>query len=72
MGEQNAISAAAKRGEKLFNSERMECFHCHGGINFSDSVQHENLAFTEVAFHNTGLYNIDGHGAYPTPQTLIN
>ena len=72
LGEQNAISPAAKRGEKLFNSERTECFHCHGGINFSDSVQHENLAFTEVAFHNTGLYNIDGQGGYPVPNTGIN
>ena len=71
-GEQNAISAAAKRGEKLFNSERTECFHCHGGINFSDSVKHENLAFTEVSFHNTGLYNIDGKGSYPAPNTGIN
>ena len=60
-----AISAAAKRGEKLFNSERMECFHCHSGISFSDSIRHENLAFTETAFHNTGLYNIDGEGSYP-------
>ena len=72
LGKTDAISAAAKRGEKLFNSERMECFHCHGGINFSDSVQHKNLAFTEVAFHNTGLYNIDGEGAYPIPNTGIN
>ena len=71
-GEQNAISPAAKRGEKLFNSERTECFHCHGGINFSDSVVHENLAFTEMAFHNTGLYNIDGKGSYPVPNTGIN
>ncbi|MEM7592166.1 MAG: MbnH family di-heme enzyme [Cyanobacteria bacterium P01_A01_bin.83] len=68
-GEANAISDAAKRGEKLFNSERMECFHCHSGINFSDSVKHENLAFTETAFHNTGLYNIDGEGSYP-PQNI--
>ncbi|MCC0179391.1 di-heme enzyme [Waterburya agarophytonicola K14] len=71
LGEENAISPAAKRGEKLFNSEEMECFHCHGGINFSDSIQHENLAFTEVAFHNTGLYNIDGKGGYPVPNTGI-
>ncbi len=71
-GEENAISAAAKRGEKLFNSERTECFHCHGGINFSDSIKHENLAFTEIAFHNTGLYNIDGSGGYPAPNTGIN
>ncbi|MEM7757837.1 MAG: MbnH family di-heme enzyme [Cyanobacteria bacterium P01_A01_bin.40] len=68
-GESNAISDAAKRGEKLFNSERMECFHCHSGINFSDSIKHENLAFTETAFHNTGLYNIDGEGSYP-PQNI--
>ena len=71
-GEENAISPAAKRGERLFNSERTECFHCHGGITFSDSVQHENLAFTEVAFHNTGLYNIDGIGGYPVPNTGTN
>lgn len=68
-GETNAISAAAKRGEKLFNSERTECFHCHTGINFSDSTQHENLAFTQTAFHNTGLYNIDGKGSYP-PENI--
>jgi cytochrome c peroxidase len=71
LGEPNAISPAAKRGEKLFNSERMECFHCHGGINFSDSIKHENLAFTEIAFHNTGLYNIDGLGSYPMNNTGV-
>ena len=63
--DKNAISAAAKRGETLFNSEHLECFHCHGGFNFSDSIKHERLAFEEIAFHNTGLYNIDGKGAYP-------
>ncbi|MDM9385283.1 cytochrome c peroxidase [Chlorogloeopsis sp. ULAP01] len=70
-GDVNAISAAAKRGEALFNSERLECFHCHGGINFSDSVMHERLAFKEIAFHNTGLYNIDGKGAYPSSNTGV-
>jgi cytochrome c peroxidase len=64
-GDPNAISASAKRGEALFNSEKLECFHCHSGINFSDSTVHERLAFPEIAFHNTGLYNIDGQGAYP-------
>ncbi|MEM8614393.1 MAG: di-heme enzyme, partial [Cyanobacteria bacterium P01_H01_bin.105] len=53
------------RGEALFNSERLECFHCHSGLNFSDSTHHERSGFTEIAFHNTGLYNIDGRGAYP-------
>jgi cytochrome c peroxidase len=70
-GDRTAISASAKRGEALFHSERMECFHCHGGFNFSDSTQHERLAFTEIAFHNTGLYNVDGKGAYPDNNTRL-
>lgn len=70
-GDSNAIAQAAKRGERLFHSERLECFHCHGGINFTDSIQHERLAFTEFAFHNTGLYNIDGKGAYPPLNTGV-
>lgn len=70
-GDKNAISASAKRGEKLFHSERLECFHCHGGFNFSDSVKHERLAFTEIAFHNTGLYNIDGKGTFPPDNTGV-
>ncbi|MDM3853615.1 MAG: di-heme enzyme [Aphanizomenon gracile PMC649.10] len=70
-GDTNAISPAAKRGEKLFNSEDLECFHCHGGINFTDSVMHEKLAFQEIAFHNTGLYNIDGKGSYPANNTGV-
>jgi len=70
-GDKNAISASAKRGEDLFNSERLECFHCHGGMNFSDSIMHDRLAFKEIAFHNTGLYNIDGKGAYPPNNTGV-
>ena len=69
--ELNAISAAAKRGEALFHSERLECFHCHGGLNLSDSTVHERSTFQESAFHNTGLYNIDGKGAYPPDNTGI-
>ena len=70
-GERNAISESAKRGEVLFTSERLECFHCHGGLNFSDSIMHERLAFKEIAFHNTGLYNIDDKGAYPPENTGV-
>ncbi|MEM6426784.1 MAG: MbnH family di-heme enzyme [Cyanobacteria bacterium P01_D01_bin.128] len=68
-GEPDAISDAAKRGEALFTSERLECFHCHGGLNFSDSTRHERSGFVEIAFHNTGLYNTDGQGAYPPNNT---
>jgi cytochrome c peroxidase len=70
-GQAEAISAAAKRGEKLFFSEQMKCFHCHGGINFTDTVAHERLEQPEIAFHNTGLYNLDGGGAYPAGNTGV-
>jgi cytochrome c peroxidase len=70
-GDPAAISESAKRGEALFFSEELECHHCHGGINFTDAVVHERLARPEVAFHNTGLYNIDGRGAYPPRNTGV-
>jgi len=64
-GDTSAISVAARRGADLFFSERLECFHCHGGFSFSGSVDHVNLPFPEVEFHNTGLYNIGGTGGFP-------
>ena len=64
-GDTGALSDSAKRGMTLFFSERLECFHCHGGFNFADSVDHAKLPEPERAFHNTGLYNVDGKGAYP-------
>ena len=68
-GKINAISKAAKRGEKLFNSDRLQCSQCHSGFNFSDSIKYKHLKNSNVEkinFHNTGLYNIDGKGSYPT------
>jgi cytochrome c peroxidase len=44
-GDQKAMSASAIRGLELFFGEKGDCFHCHGGFNFTD----EQL-------HNTGLY----------------
>lgn len=64
-GDPTAMNESQKRGKLLFFSETTECFHCHGGLFFADSVAHEGSTFTEIAFHNTGLYNIDGKGAYP-------
>jgi cytochrome c peroxidase len=61
----NAISPAAKRGEALFFGEKLECYHCHGGFNFTDNIQNARLPFSEQGFHNTGLYNTDGKGSYP-------
>ena len=63
-GDASAISASAKRGEALFFGERLECYHCHDGINFTDNNIQQGQAFPEKGFHNTGLYNEDGQGAY--------
>ncbi|MEZ4306473.1 MAG: di-heme enzyme [Polyangiaceae bacterium] len=60
-----ALSDSAVRGMELFFSEKMECFHCHGTFNLSDSITYEGKKITEKMFHNTGLYNIGGTGAYP-------
>jgi len=64
----NAISDSAKRGEALFFNERLECFHCHGGFNFTGSVDYLGKGFVEVEFHNTGLYNLKGKLSYPDPN----
>ncbi|WP_438863950.1 MbnH family di-heme enzyme [Neptunicella sp.] len=61
----NALSESAKRGLNLFFSERLECHHCHGGFNFTQSSQHQFQQLDLRPFHNTGLYNVDGKGAYP-------
>ncbi|UJR83473.1 methanobactin export MATE transporter MbnM [Sandaracinus amylolyticus] len=64
-GDESAMSESALRGMDLFFSERLECFHCHGGFNFTDSVAHDGQPLPENGFHNTGLYNVDGRGGYP-------
>lgn len=64
-GDNSALSASARRGMNLFFSEDLECFHCHGGYNFSDSTVDRTLAFIERPFHNTGLFNIGGTGDFP-------
>ena len=68
-GDESALSAAAVRGMDLFFSERLECFHCHGGFNFTDSTTHADARVESVGFHNTGLYNIADTGAYPADNT---
>lgn len=69
--EPNALSAAALEGYRLFHSEKFECFHCHVGFNLSDHVHYRDKPFFDAPFHNTGLYNLDGKGAYPAPNTGV-
>lgn len=57
-----------QRGEALFFSEKSECFHCHGGFNFTGTVDYLGKGLAEVEFHNTGLYNLKGKFSYPEPN----
>ena len=67
-GDDNALSAAAQRGAALFFSERAECYHCHGGFDFSNATRTQGMTAGVPAFHNTGLYDVDGDGGYPVPN----
>ncbi len=69
--DESAMSAAAKRGYALFNAEKFECFHCHVGFLLTDHGTWEGKPFADRPYHNTGLYNIDGSGGYPVPNTGI-
>lgn len=68
-GENDALSPAARRGMKLFFSARLGCFACHRGFNFSGPVIYEGSRDAVPVFLNTGLYDLDGRGAYPPPNT---
>lgn len=70
-GDTQALSDSAKRGLDLFNSEDLECFHCHASFNFTNSVDHARLVSAEIDFANNGLYNVGGTGAYPAGNTGI-
>lgn len=69
--DQAAISPAAHRGQDLFFSDRIGCFNCHAGFNFTQSADWVGKDSVELAFHNTGLYDTDGRGGYPVPNTGV-
>jgi cytochrome c peroxidase len=52
------LDASAERGRQLFFGARARCAQCH----VSDQL---GQPFEPAPFHNTGLYNLDGRGAYP-------
>jgi cytochrome c peroxidase len=69
-GDAAALSDAAKRGEALFRSDRLKCSQCHSGAMFTNAARWEGSPTSaDPEFFNTGLYNIDGAGAYPAPNT---
>ncbi len=66
-GDQTALTQQQRRGLALFNGERFECFHCHGGVFFTTAYRDARTPEGSVRypFFNNGLYNVDGEGGYP-------
>ena len=60
-----ALTVQEERGRVLFFSEKAQCSQCHGSFNFNDQVISANDVEVKTEFHNTGLYNLDGKGAFP-------
>ncbi|MEZ4239589.1 MAG: cytochrome c peroxidase [Myxococcota bacterium] len=67
-GDREALTDQQKQGMTLFNGERFECFHCHGGANLTTSYRdvHTTDGTAQRPFFNTGLYNVDGQGGFPS------
>ena len=63
--DRTALSREAKRGMALFFSDRLACAQCHAGFNLSGPTVHDGSTDAAPTFHNTGLFNLDGRGAYP-------
>ena len=68
-GAAGAVSAAAKRGEALFRSDRLACSQCHSGPLFTNAARWVGSTSGDPEFLNNGLYNLDGAGGYPPPNT---
>jgi len=72
-GEPNILSSEAKRGFDLFFGETADCFHCHGGFNFTDQNFHNNS--NASVYEDAGRYLLTSRdsdiGKFKTP-TLRN
>ena len=61
-----AMPEPARRGMALFFSARVGCARCHFGINFSGPLIYEGHEHAGALYANTGLYDVDGRGGYPS------
>ncbi len=62
------LTSSERRGLNLFMGEDAECHHCHGSFIFNDQVTYRGSPSENPKFHNTGIYNLGGTGAYPFPN----
>ena len=57
------LNASEQNGLRVFHEA--QCDTCHGGPNFTDQFISAQTREIRVRYHNVGLYNLDGQGAYP-------
>lgn len=60
-----ALDASAQRGLALFHSEKLSCAECHASAIQTEGMVSATAGTFLPLFVNTGLYNLDGQGAYP-------
>lgn len=58
--DRDQMNLAARRGQKLFESQRAGCVDCHSGPNFNLDRETGKLNY-----HNVGLYNVGDVNDYP-------
>jgi cytochrome c peroxidase len=69
-GDKSGMSEAALRGKRLVYTDTRKCILCHSfNLDDPETAAREGKLPTGVMFRNTGLYNIDGKGAYPPENT---
>ncbi len=65
---------AEQEGFEIFNTERGDCFHCHGGTLFTDNLFHNNGL--DSLFTDVGLEEVTGdpldRGLFKTPSLRNN
>ena len=64
-GDKSALSSSAIRGLAVFNGETAECFHCHGGINYTNSMTHAGTVFEEVSYSSNGIISDTTYASLP-------
>ena len=73
-GELTAMSAAARRGMELFNSERLGCGSCHLGFNFTNYALERNGSDTngtaEGRYRSTGIPSDYGRFKVPSLRDI--
>ena len=55
---EGSLNSSELNGYYIFNSEKGDCFHCHGTMLFTDNLFHNNGLDSEEPFLDNGLGDI--------------